>query len=33
MGGVVRAGATPGGGATFTIVLPAMPENIEPRTQ
>jgi two-component system NtrC family sensor kinase len=33
MGGVVRADATPGGGATFTVVLPAMPENSEPRTQ
>jgi signal transduction histidine kinase len=33
MGGVVRAGATPGGGATFTVVLPATLENSEPQTK
>lgn len=31
MGGVVRADASPGGGATFTVVLPATLENSEPQ--
>lgn len=30
MGGVVHASATPGGGATFTVVLPAALQNSEP---
>lgn len=32
MGGVVRASETQGGGATFTVVLPAVPQNSKPLT-